>query len=479
MIFVDGVRKEEKYDLFDVFGRDKIFYKNSVVRVAGWETPVSLIYREGNEVKIRFKKEIEKYAEGFEDEPFEPHPMFNESVFYDIMVKDYDEEQPIRRLNYAIQQYKKMNKDFTPVKLFPNELAEKLESGEWMQVEYLLNSDNYLFDASCYWFPVDVDAILTGFKNRDAVAGDEAIIVFADGNVKMIFGHAGYDKKFYHFGPYQSSNICEVYSFDNGITRLATPLWLSNPGWFGMGYQFLREYVITRDCCCYSYSGKLLKDKTKHHKNVRFVNDLIRLLQKKRFEGYCDFSGGPSTKLTVPNAFLQFTIDDVERVIVPHLASKENINSKALEHFREVKKLIKSAELENDFEDAFRNIVELNKSRIYGGSKRNICGDRLLDNLHKLRKKVGSKRLSDLLRDAVELKKEVARINGTTVMEYAVSASDLALIRDERKVPKTLKEGDLWHSLEPQTLIVFYCGSGDRFCAVTTKTRSGLGLNQA
>jgi len=75
MIFVEGVQKTEEYDLYDVFGRDKIFYKNSIVRVAGWETPVSLIYREGEEVKIRFKKEIEKYAEGFEDVPFEPHPM--------------------------------------------------------------------------------------------------------------------------------------------------------------------------------------------------------------------------------------------------------------------------------------------------------------------------------------------------------------------------------------------------------------------
>ena len=477
MIFVEGVQKTEEYDLYDVFGRDKIFYKNSIVRVAGWETPVSLIYREGEEVKIRFKKEIEKYAEGFEDEPFEPHPMFNEPLFYDIMVKNYNDEQPIRCLNYAIQQYKKTNVDFTPVKLFPAELKEKLENEELMQVSYPLDSERSLFDASCYWFPVDVDAILIDFKNRETIAKDEAVTVFADG--RMMFGHVGYDKKFYRLGSHKNPNGCEIYSFDNGITKIDTPQWLSNPHLLGMGYQFLKEYVVTRDCLCYNYNGDFLENKTKHHKNVKLMNDLIRLLWKINAKDSFSFYDGPYTNLMVPKEFSEFNIDDVERVVIPHLASKEILNNKALEHFIEVKRIIKNAGLENDFEHALRNIVDMNKSKIYGGSKRNICGIRLISNLRKLYKKVGSERLSGLLRNSVELKREVAQINGTSVIEYVVSASDYVLIRDERKVPKTLKKDAFWCSLEPETLIVFSCGSNENFCAVTTKTKSGLGLNRA
>ena len=476
MIFVDGVLEKERYDLYDVFGREKFFYKNSTVRVVGWETPVSLIYRDGNEVKIRFKKEIERYAVGFKDEPFKPHPMFDDSVFYDIMIKNYSDKQPIRCLNYAIKQYKIANKDFAPVKLFPAELKEKLENEELMQVAYPLESERSMFDASCYWFPIDVDAILIDFKNKETVPKSKAATIFADG--RMMFGDVGYDSKFYCLESYEEQ---KVYSFDNGITKIDTPQWLLNPRLFGMGYNFLKEYVVTNDCDCYNYNGDFLENKTKHHKNVKLMNDLIRLLWKiDSRDGYrFNFYDGPYTNLLVPREFLEFNIDDVERVVIPHLASKEIINNKALEHFIEVKKIIKKVGLENDFEHAFRNIIDLNKSKIYGGSKRNICGERLLSNLRKLHKKIGSERLSDLLQNPVELKKEVAQINGISAVEYIVSASDYALIRDERRVPKTLKKDVFWCSLEPETLVIFSCDTSERFCAVTTSTKSGLGINRA
>lgn len=477
MIFVEGVHKSDTYDLYDVFGRDKIFYKNSIVRVVGWETTVSIIYREGNEVKIRFKKEIEKYAEGFEDESFEPHPMFNEPIFYDIMVKNYNKEQPIRCLNYAIQQYKKKNKNFAPVKLFPAELKEKLENEELMQISYPLESDLSLFDASCYWFPVDVDAILIDFKNRETIAKDEAVTVFADG--RMMFGHIGCDKKFYRLGSNKNPSGCEVYSFDDGITKIDTPQWLSNPRLLGMGYQFLKEYVVTNDNNCYNYNGDFLENKTRHHKNVKLMNDLIRLLWRINSKDCFSFYDGPYTNLMAPKEFLEFNIDDVERVLIPHLSSKEIINKKALEHFIDVQKIIKKAGLDKNFESAFRNIVDMNKSKIFGGSKRNICSERLMANLQKLYKKVSSDELARLLQNTVELKKEVAMLNGTTVVEYVVSVSDYYLIKNERKVPKSLRKDIFWSSLEPETLIIFSCETNEKFCAVTTSTKSELGLNRA
>ena len=86
--------------------------------------------------------------------------------------------------------------------------------------------------------------------------------------------------------------------------------------------------------------------------------------------------------------------------------------------------------------------------------------------------------MARLLQNSVELKKEVAKLNGTSVIEYVVSALDYHLIKNERKVPKSLKKDVFWSTLEPETLIIFSCESDERFCAVTTSTKSGLGLNR-
>jgi len=474
MIFVESIRAEEKYDMVDVFSREKYYYKNSTIRIVGWETPISIIYREGNDIKIRFKKEIEKYTDGFKDASFEETEEFTNSVFDDIFAKNYYEEQPVRRLKYAINQYKKEQKNFEAVKLFPDDLKKLLSSSDLLQSDFAFNDAHSTFDALNYWFPVSVDSILSDYSKQKAVGHDECMIISFQNQKK--YGRIGYDGRFYHFDFNCISGGCDVYSFKSGMTLEKTPKYLDTLSLYGLGYRFLKDYVIDPDNNCYNYDGELNESKTRHHKNIRLMNDIIRLLYKPSSD-YC--SDRPSTKITVPNDFTKFDVYDVERIIVPHLQSKNVLNSTALKQFMRVKEIIVKTGLQDNFESALRSILSLNKSSIYGGSNRNICGEKLFKNLKELMKNIGTEKMAGLLQNCLELKKEVAQLCGAAIAEFEVSDSEYLLISVKNRIPQRLKNDDSWKLIKPGTLVIFSCGMYEKACAATTATKSGLGLRRA
>lgn len=475
MIFVNGINKEDAYSLYDVFGRDEIFYKSTTVRKQGWETNASLFYIRDNKLRVRFKKVLEPFYSSYQDPPFVGDPNF---LFYDMELIEYNSKEPIRRMEYAINQFKATSDSFSIKTLLPKEIEEKLsDTDAFIGPEFSFENEisfSDFYNTSCFFFPVDIDVFLTDFLNRNSFCHDEAMLVYWNGNT--IHGHVGYDGDFYRTDIFLGHNDKpQVYSIHNGVKEISAPQWLCDND-LSYGYTFLRNCIVRRDNNCFSYSGELLEANTKHHKNVKLLNDLIRLLYKNPKKGYSD---EPYLQLVVPREFIRFDISIVENIVVPHLESKGALNNTAWEHFKNIKTIIEKVGLSADFERAFRNILDLNKSQIYGGSKRNICSEQLAENLRKLNKRIGNDKMAVLLEDEVQLKYEIAKMYKVNVVEISVPEEAFSTIKFERKVPKELKDNSKWTSLQAGAFVVFSNRiTNERFTAVITSTKSGLSLNR-
>lgn len=475
MLFANGIHKDDTYSLYDVYGRNKVFYKSTTVRIQGWETNASLFYIRDNKLRIRFKKVLEPFYNSYQDPPFVGDPDF---LFYDMELIEYNSKEPIRRMEYAIKQFKATNESFSISPLLPREIEEKLsDTDAFIGPEFSFENEitfSDFYDTSCFFFPVDIDVFLTDFLNRNSFCHDEAMLVYWNGNT--IHGHVGYDGNFYRTDIFPKCNDKpQVYNIRNGVQQISTPHWLSDND-LNYGYTFLKNCIVCRDNNCFSYSGEHLPVNTKHHKNTKLLNDLIRLLYKNPKKGYSD---APYLQLVVPREFVDFDISSIENIVVPHLESKGALNKTAWEHFKNIKAIIEKVGLSTNFESAFRNILDLNKSQIYGGSKRNICSEHLAENLRKLNKKFGNDRMAVLLKDEVQLKFEIAKMNKVNVVEIFVSEEAFSTIKFERKVPKELKDNSKWTSLQAGAFVVFSSKTtNERFCAITTNTKSGLSLNR-
>ena len=476
MIFVNGINKEDTYSLYDVFGRDEIFYKSTTVRKQGWETNASIFYIRDNKLRIRFKKVLEPFYNSYQDPPFDGDRNY---LLYDMELMEYNSREPFRRMEYAIEQFKATNESFSISPLLPKEIEEKLSDADaFIGPEFSFENEisfSDFYNTSCFFFPVDIDVFLTDFLNRNSFCHDEAMLVYWNGNT--IHGHVGYDGVFYRTDIFPRCNDKpQVYNIRNGVQQISTPHWLSDNE-LSYGYTFLKNCIVRRDNSCFSYSGEYLEVNTKHHKNVKLLNELIRFLYKNPKKGYSD---EPYLQLVVPREFVDFDIASIESVVVPHLESKGALNRVAWKHLKSVISILEKVGLSTNFECAFRNILDLNKSKIYGGSRRNICSDQLSENLRKLNKKVGNARMAFLLENEVELKIEVAKINNTKTVEIFVSEEVFSTIKSERKVvPKELKDNSKWTSLQAGAFVVFSNKiTNERFCAITTNTKSGLSLNR-
>lgn len=408
MLLINSIKKEETCGLCDALSRDRFFYKNSIVKVVGWETPVSVFYKEGRYVKMRFKKSLKFFEKDFSDTPYGSDPS---CPLYYIQLEKYKSERYIRQIRYAVEEFKKSGFTFEATPLVPAELKRMFErEGYLHKEEFVLNDDSTmisLFDADCLWCPVDVDAIITGYTNRDTMCSEDAMLVYWDGRV--IHGKVGFDSRFYDTGTLLSlDNDSKVYELTEGVRESEKPWWIDNYKLRTTIY-FLRDYIVAPDNICYSYDGKELAYKTRHHKNVAFMNDLIRLLCKRKMR---DRYIAVHLQATIPDELTRFELDDVERIIVPHLATQNALDERALKRFLALKTIIKKAGFKTEFQTQLRNILELNGHRECGGSGRGMCSEKLLANLNKLHKKAGNERMAVLLCDFDLLKKEVACING-------------------------------------------------------------------
>jgi len=407
MLYLESVRKEETYGLNDVFGRSKIYYPNSTDRIWGWETPVSVIYRDRTKVKLRFKKCIKSYGEDFSEVSFEEAA---KTEFF-INKNDYMKKQEVARLKYAVGKYKESREKFECNALTPRELEQILDQDDLlMEREYLLSDDGAfltpLYDSDSYWFAVDVDCIISDFSNREAVGKERAVVSFWSG--EYINGSIGFDGKFYNIGFFFSKEEKNnIFDIKNGLNAIEMPAWLQDLRIFGV-CKFLREYIITPDNFCFDYEGVFLENKTQHHQNVAFLNEIIHRLRKLHLTYY---RGRFQLQATLPDELKSISIDDIENILVPHLASKKALNKNALKRFLELKAIIKKAGVQEDFVPVLRNIFALNACSDCGGSRLGICSEKLMANLKKLLKSADKEKSADLFMNFDQLREEVARIN--------------------------------------------------------------------
>lgn len=406
-MFIDGIIEGELYNIEDVFGRDSFYYLNSTLRIIGWETPVSIIYIDGEAVRICYNKRLWDFSKDYTDVPYEGEG----TVFDKAFEEEYIKEKHIRKLVYALKRYKEAGVEFKPVKLFPDELKEKLQSDEYFTVEgasVFRNMFGKPLNCHSLWLPVDVDAIIT---NDGSDQGNEAEIVFShDILPQRIIGHVGYDGNFYEHNFYvlldDNKNYFNVYSLDSGLKEIECKHKIKSDD--VPGSSFLKSYVILPDGSCYDYDGEFCERETVHHKNVNLINKLIYKLGD--FSKEIDRSH-PYLTIKSTDMIYAFDIDFVEKLILPTLKSLNALSTKAYNDFIEIKKLIVYAGLSKDFGNAIQNVMELNKSKVFGGSGKGLASKRLIENLNVLKRRTAKRDFALLLNNVTGLKARIQKIN--------------------------------------------------------------------
>lgn len=381
MIFADEISERQKYRIIEVFGRDKFFYKPTLVRIAGWETPVSIIFVKGGKIVFRFKKTLLDYLAKSEAENI-----------------DTESELCIRR---ALKSYKQASDSFSPVPLTLSELNEAL-SGKLFDRAFPEDAEMTIFDGSDLWFPIEEDCVLVGLSESVDDDGNGAVLYSADETCR--FGKVGFDGKFYQIENMPIAPRCTgVFSFDGTTDGEPAPEWI-NAESRGGRFKFTRDYVKRPDNRCFSYDGKELPDCTIHHKNIALLNDIIKLLYKPNREG----SGFPRTKIVVSENFDKFPISDVERVAAANLAINGVLSQVAMSRFLRIKSIIEKAGLGDSFEKPMRNILTLSESKEFRSRAGVFCSKELVLALEKMSREKSSDELAAVLCDEALLRQTLA-----------------------------------------------------------------------
>lgn len=382
MIFADEISERQKYRIIEIFGRDKFFYKPTLVRIAGWETPVSLIFAKDGKITFRFKKTLLDYLTKTEAEKM-----------------DTEGELCIR---YALKKYKLAVKEFSATPLTLSELNEAL-SGKLFDRAFPKDAEMTIFDGSDLWFPIEEDCVLVGLSDSVDDDGNGAVFCYADGSFR--FGKVGFDGKFYQIENMPIAPRCTgVFSFDGTTDGEPAPDWINAEVWGGR-FKFTRDYVKRPDNRCFSYDGKELSDRTIHHKNIALLNDIIKLLYKPNREG----SGFPRTKIVVSENFDKFPIGDVERVAAANLAINGVLSQVAMSRFLRIKSIIEKAGLGDSFEKPMRNILSLSESKEFRSRAGAFCSKELILALEKMSGEKSSDELAAVLCDEALLRQTLTK----------------------------------------------------------------------
>ena len=296
----------------------------------------------------------------------------------------------------------------------------------------------------------------------------KADIAFACNNMmKTLSGHIGYDGIFYALQPSSrdEDQYLKAFSIKNGIKATESDLKIKHNNFFSR-IIFLKNYIVACDGTCYDYDGDLCERETTHHKNVEFINGMIYTLSNFSKEIYY-YEMRLEIKAT--DMIYEVDVDIVENLIAPSLKSVDALNKKAYSDFLEIKKLIVYAGLSRNFEKALLNIKEMNNFKIFGGSSRGFASKRLLESLRILKKRTSQSEFRSLLNNDVELRKRIAKIHGTKVVEITVSEEDFNALVNENRVSNEIKKSKLWQSVQPDMLVVFTNNKNEHLCARTHK----------
>lgn len=93
------------------------------------------------------------------------------------------------------------------------------------------------------------------------------------------------------------------------------------------------------------------------------------------------------------------------------MKSLSAVNESALQCYEELKKVCLNAGITSEFATEFKNIFNLNKSYLYGGSKRGFCGRRLVENIKALQRKLSKKDFRNMLSNQESFKSAILKLN--------------------------------------------------------------------
>lgn len=408
-MFINSTFENERYDFLSLFGREMFFHEGTNNRIEGWETPISVIFKHKNDIIIRFKKELKKYMHGFVDEPFDDS---NSGIWTDVFRENHIRELPNRKIDYAISMFKKEHNAIYRKILTSDELESLLCGEQLLPDEFSFVDDTIsIFDSDCFWFPVGVDTIIADFVNRPTIARTTCAISRFNG--ERYLGHIGYDKKFYHLSNFNlgDSHDEPVYGYTCSSLddldhpsypkhlKVSTPFYEAN---------FYKDYIQTENDVCYNYDGDYIEGKTIHHKNVSFLNKIIKRFWNHRLP---DFDNSLKLTVTYSGEIDTVTFDTIDYIIIPYMKSFGGVSDSALLCYEELKKIFLKAGITSNFTEEFKTILRLNKSHLFGGSKRGFCGKRLVENLKFLQKRMDKKDFLSMLSNEETLKAAILEIN--------------------------------------------------------------------
>ena len=138
------------------------------------------------------------------------------------------------------------------------------------------------------------------------------------------------------------------------------------------------------------------------------MNKIIKRFWNHRLP---DFDNSLKLTVTYSGEIDTVTFDTIDYIIIPYMKSFGGVSDSALLCYEELKKIFLKAGITSNFTEEFKTIFRLNKSHLFGGSKRGFCGRRLVENLKFLQKRMDKKDFLSMLSNEETLKAAILGIN--------------------------------------------------------------------
>ncbi len=371
-MIIESVSEHYKYDGLDVTERERFYYRDSTVRIVGWETPVSVIYVRGKDVYLRFRAALSAFEQ---DEKTD-----NRTVRHRRAARRFCQQEP-----------------YAPMTPLTKEALDERLAEEGLSQAYCLSDG--MDDAESFWYPVRADAVLFFMKklSSDRPSNDATIRLF-DGT--CVCGGIGFDGRFYTKAA-DGAYVSEPETFDRPEP------WPSDAPC--SQYPFLtlyRQYAVVGDRC-YSYSGEYLEERTVHHRSCGQVIGLYNLLHKRAKalsadHVYMDI-------LLPPLAGVTETM--VKDVLLPLMRAEGTADPRKTAQLNTLIAHIDYARLSDSFYEVLQRLLSLNADRLCGGTGRRLCSRALLAHLQTLRDTCSEAAFAALLSDETALRTEIRRLH--------------------------------------------------------------------
>jgi len=474
MNFVPFTSPSERYTAGEVIPRDRFYYKDSTQRIAGWESDVSVIYAENGGIYIWFKRELEPYAEGYEDPPFEVE---EGSVFSGWQQGCYRDEEPLRMWRFAIGQFYKEHPTAGVMPLDTASLDRVLSHPTMFSGKPFPFCERFFDEpvqADALWFPVTVADILVIDDSVVSYQGDSCIVGFDRNVQEAVVGGDSY--------MYMTDTVTEEGRFLNCWKRApyTCACRAAEVPWIGRTYPFervwfMRDSVLLPDRRCVDYNGQILENRTRHYQNVDALYTMRRLLADPRSKPSAHTL---SLRLGIPLQMDSFTPEDVDRTLVPYLQSAQMLDEVRYNEWTSLCKLFGTIGAGADFFPMLLSVIHVERYFIHEHCECHICSEPLMRALWRLVTRCSSREMTALLCDIPRLIWAVAGEMEYRRVVWSMNDRQRAELKAVRHASKYVSGDRRFSALSEHTLVLSVSSDGARILAKTVNGRHGRDLVQ-